>query len=142
MRAGPYLLDGRKYPVVPEELKYTEEHEWIAVRQGDSVRIGITDYAQTQLGEVVFVELPEVGQQVGAGDSVGEIESTKSVSEVYAPLNGSVTAVNEALADSPELINSEPYGEGWMFEIAVSDAAALDTLLDAAAYRQLIAEDA
>ncbi|MQA10859.1 MAG: glycine cleavage system protein GcvH [Pseudonocardiaceae bacterium] len=128
--------------MTPEELKYTEEHEWVASPTNGSVRIGVTDYAQTQLGDVVFVQLPETGQKVAAGDSLGEIESTKSVSEVYAPLDGEVTAVNDALAETPELINSDPYGEGWMFEIALDDEAALDTLLDAEAYQRLIDENA
>jgi len=124
--------------VTPEDLKYTEQHEWIA-RVGDTkVRIGITDYAQDQLGEVVYVQLPEVGQQVEAGSAAGEVESTKSVSDIYAPLAGEVTAINDALEDQPELINSDPYGEGWIFEIAVADADAIDGLLDAEAYDAVI----
>jgi glycine cleavage system H protein len=124
--------------VTPEDLKYTEEHEWVA-RKGDiTVRIGITDYAQDQLGEVVFVQLPEIGQQVDAGSPAGEVESTKSVSEIFAPIAGKVTAVNEALDDRPELINSDPYGEGWIFEITLSDPDSLDELLDAEAYDAVV----
>ncbi|RSM91799.1 glycine cleavage system protein GcvH [Kibdelosporangium aridum] len=122
--------------MTPEELKYTPEHEWIAVT-GDTVRVGITDFAQDQLGDVVFVQLPEVGGTVSAKDSVGEVESTKSVSEIYAPVGGEVTAVNEALNDSPELINSDPFGEGWMFELKISNSGELSELLDANGYREL-----
>ncbi|WP_106181079.1 glycine cleavage system protein GcvH [Prauserella shujinwangii] len=122
----------------PEELRYTEEHEWVAVRDADTVRVGITEYAQDQLGDVVFVDLPEVGRQVDAGEAFGEVESTKSVSELFAPLDGEIVAVNGAVADSPELINSDPYGEGWLVEVRVSDAAAIDGLLDADAYQRVI----
>lgn len=124
----------------PEELRYTEEHEWVATRGEDTlVRIGITEYAQDQLGDVVFVDLPEVGRQVSAGDVFGEVESTKSVSELFAPVDGEVVAVNDAVADSPELINSDPYGEGWLVEIKVSDPAAVEGLLDSDAYQALTA---
>ncbi|HKS49069.1 MAG TPA: glycine cleavage system protein GcvH [Amycolatopsis sp.] len=122
----------------PEELRYTEEHEWVSAGAGDSVRVGITEYAQDQLGDVVFVELPEVGKQVTAGESFGEVESTKSVSELFAPVDGEVIAVNEAVADSPELLNSDPYGEGWLIEIRLDDPAGLDSLLDPDAYQRLI----
>lgn len=122
--------------MTPEELKYTPDHEWIAAN-GDTVRVGITDFAQQQLGDVVFVQLPEVGAVVAAKDAVGEVESTKSVSEIYAPLAGEVTAVNEALTDTPELINSDPFGEGWMFELRIGDDDAPGELLDAAGYRAL-----
>ncbi|RZS29827.1 glycine cleavage system H protein [Herbihabitans rhizosphaerae] len=118
----------------PEQLKYTEEHEWAEVK-GDTVRIGITDYAQQQLGDVVFVQLPEEGKEFAVGDSVGEIESTKSVSELYVPVAGEITTVNTALDASPELINSDPYGEGWIFEVKPSDG--IDGLLDATAYKAL-----
>jgi glycine cleavage system H protein len=124
--------------VTPEDLKYTEEHEWVASTGGGTVRVGITDYAQDQLGEVVFVQLPEVGQKVDAGAPAGEVESTKSVSEIYAPVAGEVSAVNEALDEQPELINSDPYGEGWIFELTVEDPDALDGLLDAEAYDAVI----
>jgi glycine cleavage system H protein len=120
--------------LLPEDLKYTAEHEW--VRQDDGVlRVGITDYAQDQLGDIVYVSLPEVGAEVAAGDAIGELESTKSVSDVYAPLAGTVTAVNEALDAQPELVNSDPYGDGWLFEVQSSEDGAFDGLLDAADYR-------
>ncbi|MFD4248492.1 glycine cleavage system protein GcvH [Amycolatopsis thermoflava] len=123
----------------PEELRYTEEHEWVATRDGDVVRVGITEYAQDQLGDVVFVDLPETGKAVTAGEPFGEVESTKSVSELFAPVDGEVVAVNDAVGDSPELINSDPYGEGWLVEIRVSDADAVAGLLDADAYNRLTA---
>lgn len=123
--------------MVPEELKYTQEHEWVLRTGADSVRVGITDFAQTQLGDVVFVQLPEVGDELTAGDTVGEVESTKSVSDLYAPLSGSVVARNEALDQQPELINSDPFGEGWMFELTVSEPEAIDGLLDADAYKAI-----
>ncbi|MEU6641584.1 glycine cleavage system protein GcvH [Saccharomonospora sp. NPDC046836] len=121
----------------PEELRYTEEHEWVAVRGGDTVRVGITEYAQDQLGDVVFVDLPEVGRQLDAGDVFGEVESTKSVSELFAPLDGEIVAVNGAVAESPELINSDPYGEGWLIEIKLDDTAGVEGLLDADAYQRV-----
>ncbi|MEV0082686.1 glycine cleavage system protein GcvH [Saccharopolyspora sp. NPDC050642] len=121
----------------PDEIKYTEEHEWIQRTADDKVRIGITDYAQQQLGDVVFVQLPDLGQQVTAGDSMGEVESTKSVSEIYAPVTGEVVARNEQLEDEPELVNSAPLGDGWMVELKLADPAQLDGLLDAAAYQKL-----
>jgi glycine cleavage system H protein len=123
--------------VTPEDLKYTEEHEWLAVTEGGAVRVGITDYAQDQLGDVVFVELPKVGAAVDSGSPLGEVESTKSVSEIFAPVSGTVVAVNTQLDDSPELINSDPYGEGWIVEINAEDPSALDGLMDAAAYQEL-----
>lgn len=124
---------------VPDELRYTEEHEWVSVgaREG-TLRVGVTEYAQDQLGDVVFVDLPETGTTVTAGEPFGEIESTKSVSELFAPVDGEVTAVNDAVADAPEVINSDPYGEGWLIEITPSDPAAVDGLLDAEAYQKLI----
>ncbi|HEY2299556.1 MAG TPA: glycine cleavage system protein GcvH [Jatrophihabitans sp.] len=120
---------------VPDELKYTAEHEW--VRPGATVRVGITDYAQEALGDVVYVSLPEVGTGVSAGSACGEVESTKSVSDLYAPITGTVTARNDALDNQPELINSDPYGQGWIIEIEPADAADVDGLLDAAAYGTL-----
>ena len=118
----------------PEDLLYTPEHEW--VRGGaDTVRIGITDYAQQALGDIVFVTLPEVGADVTAGQPCGEVESTKSVSEVYAPVTGVVVARNPAVDAAPELLNTDPYGEGWLVEIEPSDPSPLDDLLDARAYR-------
>ena len=123
--------------MTPEELKYTDEHEWLATKAATTVRVGITDYAQQQLGDVVFVELPEVGTSVSAGDPVGEVESTKSVSEIYAPVSGEVVAVNSALDATPEVLNSDPYGAGWLVELKADDPATVDALLDAAAYREL-----
>jgi glycine cleavage system H protein len=123
--------------VTPEDLKYTEEHEWVSQKASNSIRVGITEYAQDQLGDVVYVQLPEVGQQIDAGNAVGEVESTKSVSEIFAPLSGTVTAVNEALVDQPELINSDPYGEGWMFEVELDDPDGLEGLLEAEAYQAI-----
>ena len=124
----------------PEDLKYTSEHEWVRSpgEAEGSVRIGITDYAQDALGDIVYVSLPEVGADVADGAAVGELESTKSVSDVYAPLAGSVVARNEALDATPELVNSDPYGEGWLFEVVPSDAAAVDGLMDAEAYRSSV----
>lgn len=123
---------------VPDDLKYTAEHEWVRLTEGSStVRVGITDYAQEALGDVVYVSLPEVGAKISKGDAVGEIESTKSVSDIYAPLSGTVTARNDALDDQPELINSNPYGEGWILEIEMSEQAESEALLDAAAYGTL-----
>lgn len=123
----------------PEELRYTEEHEWVSARSGDSVRVGITEYAQDQLGDVVFVDLPEVGKQVAAGEPFGEVESTKSVSELFAPVDGEVISVNSAVSDAPELINSDPYGEGWLIEIKVDEPGSVEGLLDSDAYQRLIA---
>jgi glycine cleavage system H protein len=121
----------------PEDLLYTDEHEWIK-RVGDAtVRIGVTDYAQDQLGDVVYVELPETGREVAKNDLLVEIESTKSVGEVYAPFAGTVTEVNEAVAETPELVNASPYDDGWLVEIAVSGELSEEGLLDAAAYKEL-----
>jgi glycine cleavage system H protein len=123
---------------VPSDLKYTAEHEWVRVSEGSrTVRIGITDYAQEALGDVVYVSLPDVGTEVAPGATFGEVESTKSVSDIYAPLPGTISARNDALDDQPGLINSDPYGDGWIVEIELSDAADLDGLLDAAAYGTL-----
>jgi glycine cleavage system H protein len=123
---------------IPEELRYSSEHEWARqIEGGSKVRIGITDFAQDALGDVVYVDLPAVGTRVEASEAVGELESTKSVSEMYAPIGGVVVAINEALADNPQLLNDDPYGEGWLIEIEVSDVAALTELLDADAYRAL-----
>jgi glycine cleavage system H protein len=127
--------------LIPEELRYTEEHEWIASTGGNTVRVGITDYAQEQLGDVVFVQLPEVGHTVAAGDTFGEVESTKSVSDLYSPLDGEVTAINDALVQSPDAVNTDPYGEGWMVEIRLNDPEALEGLLDADAYKALVEKE-
>jgi glycine cleavage system H protein len=123
---------------VPDDLRYTADHEWIRREDGGRVRIGITDYAQDALGDVVFVQLPEPGSQVEAGASFSEVESTKSVSDVYAPLAGVVVEVNAELGDAPQRLNEDPYGEGWICVIEPADAGAFDALLDAAAYRALI----
>ena len=117
----------------PEDLHYTREHEWIR-STGDMLRVGVTDYAQEALGDIVFVTLPEVGAQVTAGEPCGEVESTKSVSDIFAPVSGTIVARNEALDASPELINSDPYGEGWMIDIRPDEADSAEGLLDAAAY--------
>jgi len=121
---------------VPEDLRYSSDHEW-ARTSADRIRVGITDYAQDALGDIVFVDLPGPGTTVEAGGLIGEVESTKSVSEIYAPLGGEIVAVNTGLTDAPELMNSDPYGDGWICEIAPGDPAAVDGLLDAAGYRQL-----
>ena len=118
---------------VPDDLKYTAEHEWVRVN-GTTARIGITDFAQQSLGDVVYVSLPAVGDSTSSGAALGEVESTKSVSDLYAPLSGIVTARNEQLESRPELVNSDPYGEGWIVEIEFGEVAQLDDLLDAAAY--------
>ncbi|MFI7024776.1 glycine cleavage system protein GcvH [Micromonospora sp. NPDC049900] len=123
--------------MIPEELRYSAEHEWVATVDGGAVRVGITHFAQDALGDIVFVQLPESGAVVAAGESLGEIESTKSVSEIYAPVGGTVSARNEALVDTPEVINTDPYGAGWLVEIAEVDPAAVEGLLSADAYREL-----
>ena len=121
---------------LPQDLQYTKDHEWVRI-SGNVARIGITDYAQDALGDIVFVQLPDVGSTVSAHDSFSEIESTKSVNDVYAPVSGTVSAVNDGLAANPELLNSDPYGEGWICEITLDGVAPSD-LLDAAAYGALI----
>jgi glycine cleavage system H protein len=129
---------------IPPDLHYTAEHEWVRRSGDDTVRVGITDFAQSALGDVVFVQLPDVGAEVTAGESFGEVESTKSVSDLYAPLSGKVTAVNGDLEGSPQLVNSDPYGAGWLLDIQVSDGAELESaipaLLDAEAYRGTLTE--
>jgi glycine cleavage system H protein len=124
----------------PDDLKYTAEHEWVRTpgETAGSVRIGITDYAQDALGDIVYVQLPEVGASVTAGSAVGELESTKSVSDVYSPVTGEVVARNDSLDATPELVNTDPYGAGWLFEVAVADGDPGVELLDAAAYEQLV----
>ena len=124
---------------VPEDLRYTSDHEWVRQEDGGRIRIGITDYAQDALGDVVFVQLPEPGAKVEAGGSFSEVESTKSVSDIYAPVAGTVLEVNNELADAPQRLNEDPYGEGWICTIEPSDPAAFEGLLDAAAYQALIA---
>ena len=129
---------------IPSDLHYTAEHEWVRRREDDTARIGITDFAQSALGDVVFVQLPEVGTEATAGESFGEVESTKSVSDLYAPVSGKVSAVNSDLEGSPDLVNSDPYGGGWLVDVQVLDAAELEsaiaTLLDADAYRGTLTE--
>ena len=117
----------------PEDLHYTREHEWIRTT-GETVRVGVTDYAQAALGDIVFVTLPEVGAEVTAGQPCGEVESTKSVSDIYAPVSGTVVARNESLDAAPELVNSDPYGEGWMIDLRPEDPGSVDGQLDAAGY--------
>jgi glycine cleavage system H protein len=124
---------------VPDDLRYSEEHEWVRV-DGTRARIGITDYAQDALGDIVYVELPAVGSDVEVGGQMGEVESTKSVSEIYAPLSGTVAAVNEALTGAPETINRDPYGEGWICELDLAAGADPGALLDAKAYAELTAD--
>ena len=123
----------------PEDLKYTEEHEWLLV-ENDVVTVGITDFAQDALGDVVFVELPDEGSSVEAGKTFGVVESVKAVSDVYAPLSGEVVEVNEELPDTPELVNTSPYEDGWMIKIRFSDPSELDSLLDAEAYQAFVEE--
>ena len=120
----------------PDGLRYSSDHEWVRV-DGDTATIGITDYAQDALGDVVYVDLPEVGDAVTAGGTFGEVESTKSVSELYAPIGGTIASVNNDLADEPEKLNSDPYGEGWICTVTIGDTTEVDGLLDAAAYKAL-----
>jgi len=121
----------------PDGLRYSAEHEWVAI-DGDRARVGITDFAQDALGDVVYVQLPEVGAAVAAGASCAEVESTKSVSDIYSPLSGTVVEVNMTLADTPEQLNQDPYGAGWIFVVRVSDPSELQSLMDAPAYRAMI----
>jgi glycine cleavage system H protein len=122
---------------IPDALRYSSDHEWISV-EGSKIRMGITDYAQDALGDVVYVQVPTVGAAVVAGDTMSEVESTKSVSDIYAPVTGTIVSVNETLADQPETINSDPYGAGWICEIELADPSQLDGLLDASGYRALV----
>lgn len=124
----------------PEELKYTEEHEWVQV-EGHLVLVGITDFAQDALGDVVFVELPKVGDAVIAGKAFGVVESVKAVSDIYAPVSGTVEKINEELPDAPEILNTSPYGDGWMIKIRANDLSELDGLMDAATYQAHVAEE-
>ena len=126
---------------LPEDLKYTREHEWVSI-EGTLATIGITDHAQEQLGDVVFVELPAVGDRVEKADAFGVVESTKAVSDVYAPISGEVAEVNDDLPDNPELINEDPYGDGWMVKVTIGDKADLDDLMTADEYRKFIEESA
>jgi glycine cleavage system H protein len=124
---------------VPDDLRYTKDHEWVRI-EGSVARVGITDYAQDALGDVVFVQVPEIGAEVAAGDMVSEVESTKSVSEIYAPLSGTLTEANADLGDAPERLNEDPYGDGWICAITLTDPSQVEGLLDAAGYRGLIEE--
>lgn len=122
---------------IPEDLKYTKDHEWARI-EGDVVTIGITDYAQSELGDIVYVELPEVGNQTTQGESFGTIEAVKAVSDLFAPLSGEVIEVNTALTDQPEIINKDPYGEGWIIKIKISNPSEVDKLLNKEQYEELI----
>ena len=126
---------------IPEELLYAENHEWIRRLDDGNIRVGITDFAQDALGDVVFVDLPDVGRDLGSGEPFGEIESTKSVSDIYSPVNGEVVEVNENLEDTPELVNQDPYGDGWMIVLRPSPDASFDHLMDAAAYAEHAVEE-
>ncbi len=127
---------------VPEELKYTKSHEWVRLEADGSVTIGITEHAQELLGDMVFVELPEVGRQMAAEEDCAVVESVKAASDVYAPIAGEVTEANSALEDSPEIVNQSPYGDGWLFRMQPADATEIDSLLDAAGYAAVVAEEA
>ncbi len=129
-------MEGRS--VFPEDLYYSTEHEWLRVGSGSTARVGITSYAVNELKDVVYVSLPQVGEEITAGDAVGEVESTKSVSDVFTPVTGLITSVNDLLSDTPELVGSDPYGEGWLFEIELSDAEELDELMDADTYAESV----
>lgn len=123
---------------VPENVKYTKEHEWISESGSNRFKVGITDYAQSALGDIVYIQLPKMGQTLQQGSVCGEVESTKSVSEIYAPLSGTVVTRNTALDAAPETMNKDPYGEGWIFEVEITDQAQLSSLLDPSAYQALI----
>lgn len=125
---------------IPEQLKYSEEHEWVLV-EGNKVKVGITDFAQSELGDIVFVELPEVGTEVTANEPFGSVESVKTVSELYAPVSGKVVEINTELEDAPELVNEDPYGKAWMIVIEMSDESELDKLLNAKQYEEMIIEE-
>lgn len=126
--------------MIPQDLHYSSDHEWIRSSGEDTVRIGITDFAQNSLGDIVFVQTPEPGTTVSPGDSIGEVESTKSVSDIFAPVSGTVIARNDALDSAPELVNGDPYGDGWMIEVELSDPGEISELLDASAYAELTGE--
>jgi glycine cleavage system H protein len=123
---------------VPEGLRYTKTHEWVQPLEDGTLRVGITDHAQELLGDMVFVELPEVGRQLGQGEECGVVESVKAASDIYAPAAGAIAEINDELTDQPEVINQDPYGEGWLFRLRPADATAVDALLDAAAYAALV----
>lgn len=125
---------------IPKDLRYTDSHEWLEQQDDGNWRVGITDHAQTQLGELVFVELPEIDADVGSGDACGVVESVKAASDIYAPVTGTITAINESLEDEPDLINSDCYGDGWLFEVTASSDDELAELMDAEAYADLTAD--
>ncbi len=127
---------------IPNELKYVASHEWVRVEDDGTVTVGVTHHAQDLLGDVVFVELPDVGAQLSAGDDAGVVESVKAASDIYSPLSGEVVAINEDLEDSPELVNSDPFGDGWFFRLKLSDTVELDELLDADGYSELCESEA
>jgi glycine cleavage system H protein len=124
----------------PQELKYTSEHEWVSTEEGNRVRVGITDFAQDALGDVVYVDLPEEGTEVTAGQPFGEVESTKSVSDIYSPVSGRIVERNGLLGETPDLVNRDPYGEGWMVVVEATDPSEVDRLMDAGGYRQMVEE--
>ena len=124
----------------PEDLRYTDKHEWVRAGNGSTVRVGITSYAAEALGDVVYVSLPQVGEEVATDDACAEVETTKSVSDVYAPVSGVITAVNDLLSDTPDTVNSDPYGDGWLFEVELSDPTELDGLLDSDGYAEVAGE--
>jgi glycine cleavage system H protein len=126
--------------VIPEDLRYSSDHEWVRPAGEGMVRVGITDFAQNSLGDIVYVQLPDLGSTVSAGDTIGEVESTKSVSDILAPVGGTVTSRNDALDATPESVNTDPYGDGWMFEIQLDDPSEVDGLLDAAGYAGVTGE--
>lgn len=126
---------------IPGELKYSKSHEWVRIEEDGTVTVGITDHAQDLMGDMVFVELPETGNDYGAGDDCAVVESVKAASDIYAPIAGQVTGVNDALADTPEILNSDPYGEGWIYRMQPSDNGELNELLDANAYEELVAAE-
>jgi len=125
----------------PEDLKYTKEHEWVRDNGDGTVTVGITDHAQDELGDLVFVELPEAGHRVAGGEACAVVESVKAASDIYSPLGGEVTEINPVLGDAPETINDDPYGAGWLFKLRPSDASQLDDLLDATGYQSFVAEE-
>lgn len=124
----------------PEDLRYTDKHEWVRAGNGSTVRVGITQYAADALGDVVYVSLPQVGEEVALDDACAEVESTKSVSDVFAPVSGVITGVNEQLGDTPDLVNSDPYGDGWLFEIELAEPTELEDLLEADGYAEVVGE--
>ncbi len=126
--------------LIPDDLRYSSDHEWVRLEDGNRARVGITDYAQDALGDIVYIDLPAVGTEVTSGQSISEVESTKSVSDIYAPVDGTIVEANEELNDEPERLNSDPYGEGWMFVVEVAGEDALSGLLDAAGYGELTEE--